>query len=137
MNTSNRIHCAIYARTTAADARRLAEQREAAVAYIGSCSTEGLAALPDCYDDDGHSGNTADRIGLRRLMDDVAAEKVNRVAVERFDRLARSRTVFAELLAFLRRHGVELASATEPPAILGAILDAAQSITQDMEGGVA
>ena len=137
MNASNRLYCAIYARTATADARRLAEQREAAVAYIDSCSTEWLAALPDNYDDDGHSGNTADRPGLRRLMDDLAAGKVNRVVVERFDRLARSGTVFAELLAFLRRHGVELASATEPSAILGAILDAAQSITQDMEGGVA
>jgi DNA invertase Pin-like site-specific DNA recombinase len=62
---------------------------------------------------------TNNRPGLRRLMADVAAGKVGRVVVQRFDRLARCPAVFAELLAFLRRHGVELVSATDSPDILG------------------
>ena len=104
------MNCGIYTRTAAADAGRLAGQREAAEAYI---AREGLAVLPDRYDDDGVSGNTADRPGLRRLMADVAAGKVGRVVVESFDRLARCQTVFAELLAFLRSHGAEVVAVTE------------------------
>jgi len=120
------MNCTIYTRTAAANAERVVGQREAVEAYIAG---KGLV-VSGHYEDDGYSGNTADRPGLRRLMADVAAGKVGRVVVERLDRLARSQTVFAELLAFLRRHGVELASATETfgPDIIGAV---------NAEGGVA
>ena len=107
MKTRKSVQCAVYVRTAAANAGRLTGQHEVIEAFIASRSGEGWVVLPGRYEDDGFNGNNADRSGLRRLMDDVAAGKVNRVVVERFDRLARCQTVFAELLAFLRRHGVE------------------------------
>ena len=97
--------CAIYTRTAAASASRIEEQRQTAEAYIAA---EGMTVLPERYDDDGQSGNTADRPGLFRLKRDVARGMVDRVVVERFDRLARSAPVFAECLDFFQRHGVDL-----------------------------
>ena len=103
--------CAIYTRTAAANASRIGEQRQGSEAHIAA---HGLTALPERYDDDGYSGNTADRPGLRRLMEDAAAGKVGRVVVERFDRLARDMGVLADVTDFFRRHGVELVSTMQP-----------------------
>ena len=112
MNTNEQktIPVAIYTRAAATDAGRLAAQREVGETYIASRPDERLAVLPERYEDDGFSGNTVDRPGLRRLMADVAAGKIDRVVVERFDRLARDQALFAELAAFFRRHGVDVIS---------------------------
>jgi len=104
------ISVAIYTRTAASDPEHLALEREIVEACILAYCRDKVAILPDRYEDDGYSGNTADRPGLRRLMADVAAGKIGRIVVERFERLARDPTVFAELVAFLRRYGVEVVS---------------------------
>ena len=103
--------CAIYTRTAAANASRIGEQRQACEAYIAE---RGMTALAERYDDDGYSGNTADRPGLRRLMEDAAAGKVGRVVVHDFARLARDMGVLADVTDFFRRHGVELVSTMQP-----------------------
>ena len=107
---TRRIACAIYTRTAIADPEELALERDLVEACIHAYCREPVTILPDRYEDDGASGNTTDRPGLRRLMADVAAGKIGRVVVERFDRLARDQAVFAELVAYLRKHGVELVS---------------------------
>jgi len=104
------IQCAIYTRTAVADPEELALERELVEACIRAYWRESVTILPDRYEDDGYSGNTTDRPGLRRLMADVAAGKIGRVVVERFDRVARDPTLLADLMAFFRSHGVEVAS---------------------------
>lgn len=106
--------CAVYTRTAAAgtgEANPLASQCAAAEAYIAA---HGGIILPDHYGDLGQSGNTADRPALTRLLRDVAAGGIERVVVQHYHRLARNQAVYVELLERLRRHGVELVSATEP-----------------------
>jgi len=45
-------------------------------------------ALPDRYDDGGFTGGNTDRPGLRRLMADVEAGRVDGVVVYKVDRLS-------------------------------------------------
>jgi DNA invertase Pin-like site-specific DNA recombinase len=103
--------CAIYTRTAAANASRIEDQRRSAEAYIAE---RGLTASSERYDDDGHSGNTTDRPGLRRLMEDAAAGKVGCVVVHDYPRLARDVAVLADVVDFFQSRGVDLVSATQP-----------------------
>jgi hypothetical protein len=54
--------------------------------------------LPDLYDDGGVSGGTLERPGLRCLLSDIDAGKVDLVVVYKVDRLTRSLADFAKLV---------------------------------------
>ena len=83
---SGHIRCAIYTRKSSEEGleqsfNSLDAQREACESFILSQRHEGWKASTTKYDDGGFSGGTMDRPGLKRLMDDIAAGKLNTVVV--------------------------------------------------------
>jgi site-specific DNA recombinase len=88
-------------------------QREAAESYIASQKHEGWACQPDRYDDGGFSGGNLERPGLRRLMADIEAGKIDCVVVYKVDRLSRSLLDFARLMEVFLKHSVMFVSVTQ------------------------
>jgi DNA invertase Pin-like site-specific DNA recombinase len=79
--TKSRIRCAIYTRKSSEEGleqsfNSLQAQREACEAYITSQRHEGWHILGAQYDDGGFSGGSMDRPALQRLLEDIAAGKV-------------------------------------------------------------
>ena len=112
------IPCAIYTRKSHTEGleqefNSLDAQREAVEKYIESQRGEGLAALPDKYDDGGFTGGNTERPALQRLMEDVEAGKVGAICVYKVDRLSRSLADFMKLMEVLERHGVSFISTTQ------------------------
>jgi site-specific DNA recombinase len=80
------IRCGIYTRKSTEEGLQqefnsLDAQREAAEAYIKSQAAEGWTCLPENYDDGGYTGGNMERPGLRRLLADIAAGKIDCVMV--------------------------------------------------------
>ena len=88
-------------------------QREACAAYIQSQKSEGWKALPAHYDDGGFSGGTMERPALARLLQDIAAGRVDVVVVYKVDRLTRALADFAKIVEIFDRHGVSFVSVTQ------------------------
>ena len=112
------VRCAIYTRKSSEEGLRqefnsLDAQREAAEAYVASQKTEGWVVLPDRYDDGGFSGGTIDRPGLRRLLGDIEAGKIDCVVVYKVDRLSRSLLDFARIMETFEGHHVSFVSVTQ------------------------
>ncbi|HRQ72508.1 MAG TPA: recombinase family protein, partial [Phycisphaerales bacterium] len=110
--------CAIYTRKSSEEGLKqefnsLDAQREAAEAYIASQKNEGWTALPDRYDDGGFSGGNVERPGLKSLMADIEAGKIDCVVVYKVDRLSRSLMDFARLMEVFDRHKVSFVSVTQ------------------------
>ena len=89
--TGSTTRCAIYALKSSAEGleqefNSLDAQREACEAYIVSQRHAGWVALADMYDDGGLSGGTMERPALKRLLEDIAAGKVQIVVVYKVDR---------------------------------------------------
>ena len=87
--------CAIYARVSVADSHRreitsIEVQVEACRAYIASQRGMGWASVEPAYIDEGVSGGTLQRPGIRALLDDVRQGKIDVVVTHRFDRISRS-----------------------------------------------
>jgi site-specific DNA recombinase len=98
--------CAVYTRKSTEDGlekefNSLDAQYEACAAYALSQKHEGWELVPDRYDDGGYSGGNMDRPGLRRLLSDVAAGKVDIILVYKIDRLTRSLSDFAKIVDVL------------------------------------
>jgi site-specific DNA recombinase len=108
------VRCAVYTRTSTEEGLQqefnsLDAQREAAEAFVASQRHEGWACLPERYDDGGYT----DRPGLRRLLDDIEAGKVDCVVVYKVDRLSRSLLDFAGLMQTFEGHRVSFVSVTQ------------------------
>jgi DNA invertase Pin-like site-specific DNA recombinase len=58
----------------------------------------GWSALPAAYDDGGFSGGSIDRPGLRALLADIRAGRIDIVVVYKVDRLTRSLADFAKIV---------------------------------------
>jgi len=113
-----RVRCAIYTRKSTdenldAEFNSLDAQRESAEAYIASQRHEGWVALPTRYDDGGFSGGTLERPGLRRLLDDVEADRIDCVVVYKVDRLSRSLLDFARIIGIFERKQISFVSVTQ------------------------
>ena len=111
------VRCAIYTRKSTEegleqDFNSLDAQREACAAYVTNQTHEGWSVLPDHYDDGGFSGGSMDRPALQRLLVDVAAGGVDVVVVYKVDRLTRSLTDFARIVAVLDEAGASFVSVT-------------------------
>ena len=83
-----RKRCAIYTRKSTdegldQDYNSLEAQRDAGLAFVASQRHEGWMAVPDGYDDGGYSGGNLDRPGLKRLMADIEAGRVDIVEIGR------------------------------------------------------
>jgi site-specific DNA recombinase len=112
------IRCAIYTRKSSEEGleqsfNSLDAQREACQAFIASQKQEGWRALNDRYDDGGYSGGNLTRPGLKRLLDDVEAHKVDTIVVYKVDRLTRSLADFAKIVEALDARGVSFVSVTQ------------------------
>lgn len=112
------IRCAAYTRKFSEegldqDFNSLDAQHEACAAYIASQKHEGWKMLPARYDDGGISGGTLDRPALQKLMDDIAAGRVDTVVVYKIDRLTRSLADFAKLVERLEAANCSFVSVTQ------------------------
>jgi site-specific DNA recombinase len=105
--------CAVYVNQrvkpdTVAPADALAQRREAIERLIASRERQGWICLPQRYEDIGREGPK--RPGLRRLLADVQAGKIDCVAVHGSSDLIDYQTNRDRIYGILRRHGVTLIS---------------------------
>ncbi|MGA2103505.1 MAG: recombinase family protein, partial [Candidatus Sulfotelmatobacter sp.] len=112
------IRCAIYTRKSSEEGleqsfNSLDAQREACEAFVVSQRHEGWRVLPTLYDDGGYSGGDMDRPALKRLLEDVTANKVDTIVVYKVDRLTRSLADFAKIVETLDARGVSFVSVTQ------------------------
>jgi DNA invertase Pin-like site-specific DNA recombinase len=112
------VRCAVYTRKSSEEGleqsfNSLDAQREACEAYILSQRHEGWQVLPARYDDGGFSGGNIQRPALKRLLDDVAAKRVDTVVVYKVDRLTRSLADFAKIVEQFDGQGVSFVSVTQ------------------------
>jgi len=110
--------CAIYTRKSTEEGleqefNSLDAQREAGELYIKSQKHEGWECLDTRYDDGGFTGANMERPGLRRLLADIAAGKIDCVVVYKVDRLSRSWLDFARIIEIFDRHHVTFVSVTQ------------------------
>ncbi|MBU1210331.1 MAG: recombinase family protein [Alphaproteobacteria bacterium] len=117
-NGASVIRCAIYTRKSSEEGleqefNSLDAQREACEAYIKSQKSAGWVALPEMYDDGGISGGTMERPALQRLLDDIAAGRIDTVVVYKVDRLTRSLSDFAKIVDAFDAKGVSFVSVTQ------------------------
>ena len=116
--TSPRIRCAIYARKSSEEGleqsfNSIEAHHEASRAFILSQKHEGWIALDCRYDDGGFSGGNLDRPGLKQLLNDVQAKKIDAVVVYKVDRLTRSLLDFAKIIEIFDAHHVSFVSVTQ------------------------
>jgi site-specific DNA recombinase len=110
--------CAVYTRVSTEygleqEFNSLDNQREAAEAYVKSQAHEGWKLLKERYDDGGFSGGSMERPGLRKLLDDVRARRIDVIVVYKVDRLTRSLADFAKLVELFDAHDVSFTSVTQ------------------------
>jgi site-specific DNA recombinase len=112
------IRCAIYTRKSSEEGleqsfNSLHAQREACEAYVLSQKHEGWQVIATEYDDGGFSGGNMERPGLKKLLADIAAKKVDTVVVYKVDRLTRSLTDFAKIVESFDSQNVSFVSVTQ------------------------
>jgi len=117
-DTPTPIRCAIYTRKSTEEGldqafNSLHAQRESAELYIASQKSKGWVCLPDEYDDGGFSGGNTERPGLKRLVADIEAGKIDCVVVYKVDRLSRSLMDFSRLMETFDKQGVSFVSVTQ------------------------
>ena len=115
---ADRKRCAIYTRKSTdegleQDFNSLDAQREACGAYILSQAAEGWEQVDEHYDDGGWSGGRLDRPGLKQLLADIEANKVDIIVVYKVDRLTRSLADFAKIVEILDEKQASFVSVTQ------------------------
>ncbi len=116
--TTKKLRCAVYTRKSSEEGleqafNSLDAQREAGVDYVHSQKHEGWHLLPERYDDGGISGGTMERPGLKRLLADVEADKIDIIVVYKVDRLSRSLGDFARMIELFDQRRVSFVSVTQ------------------------
>ncbi|CAN5134233.1 hypothetical protein BH09PSE2_BH09PSE2_09360 [soil metagenome] len=112
------LRCAVYTRKSSEEGleqsfNSLHAQRDACEAYVKSQVSEGWTCLPAQYDDGGISGGTMERPGLKALLADIAADKIDVVVVYKVDRLTRSLGDFGRIIEQFDAQGVSFVSVTQ------------------------
>ena len=112
------LRCALYTRKSSDEGldqqfNSLDAQREACEAYVKSQVAEGWQALPGQYNDGGFSGGSMERPGLKQLLADIKAGKVDVIVVYKIDRLTRSLADFVRMVELFDRHEVSFVSVTQ------------------------
>ncbi|MHB1100064.1 MAG: recombinase family protein [Burkholderiales bacterium] len=110
--------CAVYCRVSSDERldqsfNSIDAQREAGLAYIASQRAEGWITVANDYLDPGYSGGNMDRPGLKRLIADIEADRIDIVVVYKIDRLTRSLADFARLVEIFERLGVSFVAVTQ------------------------
>lgn len=114
----SKVRCAIYSRKSSEEGldqefNSLDAQREACLAYIASQKHEGWSPKRERYDDGGFSGGSMERPGLKALLADVIAGKIDVVVIYKIDRLTRSLADFARIVEVLEKYGASFVSVTQ------------------------
>ena len=114
----SKVRCAIYTRKSSEEGleqefNSLDAQREACLAYIASQKHEGWSAVRERYDDGGFSGGSMERPGLKALLVDVMAGKIDVVVIYKIDRLTRSLADFARIVETFDARSVSFVSVTQ------------------------
>jgi DNA invertase Pin-like site-specific DNA recombinase len=112
------LRCAVYTRKSTEDGleqefNSLHAQREACEAYILSQRHESWTLVPTAYDDGGFSGGNMERPGIKALMDEVDAGRVDVIVVYKVDRLTRSLADFAKIVERLDAKQASFVSITQ------------------------
>lgn len=112
------VRCPIYTRKSSEDGleqefNSLDAQYEACKAYLTSQKHEGWSLNRERYDDGGFSGGSMERPGLRALLADVLAGKIDVVIIYKIDRLTRSLADFARIVEVLEKSGASFVSVTQ------------------------
>jgi site-specific DNA recombinase len=112
------VRCAVYTRKSTDEGlnkefNSLDAQREAAEAYILSQRHEGWTLLPTHYSDGGYTGANMERPGVRQLLADIEAGKIDCVVVYKVDRLSRSLIDFGRMMEMFEKKGVCFVSITQ------------------------
>ena len=112
------VRCAIYTRKSTEDGleqeyNSLDAQYDACTAYALSQRHEGWTVVKDRYDDGGFSGGNLERPGLKRLLADIEAGKVDIILLYKIDRLTRSLSDFAKIVEILDRKGASFVAITQ------------------------
>ena len=110
--------CAVYTRKSTEDGleqefNSLDAQYEACASYAQSQRHEGWVLLSERYDDGGFSGGNMERPGLRRLLADVEAGRIDIILLYKIDRLTRSLSDFSRIVDVLDRAGASFVSITQ------------------------
>ena len=118
MTVPTRVRCAIYTRKSSEEGleqsfNSLDAQREACEAYVLSQRHEGWQTIATKYDDGGFSGGNMERPALKRLLEDIAARRINTVVVYKVDRLTRSLADFAKIVETFDKQGISFVSVTQ------------------------
>lgn len=69
--------------------------------------------MKTAYDDGGISGGTMERPGLKQLLQDIAAKKIDIVVVYKVDRLTRSLADFVKMVELFDAHSIAFVSVTQ------------------------
>lgn len=113
-----RMRCAVYTRKSSEEGldqeyNSIDAQRDAGHAYVASQRAEGWIPVADDYDDAAFSGGNMERPGLKRLMADIEAGKIDVVVIYKIDRLTRSLADFSKMVEVFERQGVSFVSVTQ------------------------
>jgi len=114
----SRVRCAIYTRKSSEEGleqefNSLDAQYDACKAYITSQKHEGWSLNRERYDDGGFSGGSMERPGLKALLQDVRAGKIDVVIIYKIDRLTRSLADFARIVEALEKQNASFVSVTQ------------------------
>jgi DNA invertase Pin-like site-specific DNA recombinase len=114
----SRVRCAIYTRKSSDEGleqefNSLDAQYESCKAYIFSQKHEGWTVARERYDDGGFSGGSMERPGLKNLLADITAGKIDVVVIYKIDRLTRSLADFARIIEVMEKHGASFVSVTQ------------------------
>ena len=112
-----KVNCAIYTRKSTEhgldmECNSLQNQEEACKAYILSQAFNGWNYYKT-YSDGGISGGTMEHPGLKTLLDDIRACKVQVVVVYKVDRLSRSIIDFHKMMQEFDKYGCNFVSITQ------------------------
>ncbi len=110
--------CAIYTRKSSEEGleqsfNSLHAQREACEAYIQSQKQKAGRLLRRNMTMAGFSGGNMERPGLKKLLADIVAGKVDTLIVYKVDRLTRSLSDFARIVESFDKQGVSFVSVTQ------------------------
>ncbi len=114
----SRVRSAIYTRKSSDEGleqefNSLDAQYESCKAYILSQKHEGWTVSRERYDDGGFSGGSMERPGLKALLADIAAGKIDVVVIYKIERLTRSLADFARIIEVMEKHGASFVSVTQ------------------------
>lgn len=68
----------------------------------------------EVYQDKGFSGKNTERPDLKRLIEDIKANKISEVIIYKIDRISRNIKDFYDLWEIMKHHNCQIVSATEP-----------------------